>query len=66
MPLLLRALGAKLDGMNIIYRISPLMLAGADQLHLADSTILAHDTVFLGAVVVGNTLLVAKTKAQMK
>ena len=65
-PVLLRALGAKLDGMNIIYRISPLMLAGADQLYLADSAILAHDAVLLGAVVIGDTLLIAKTKAQLK
>ena len=65
-PIVLRALGAKLDGMNIIYRISPLMLAGADQLYLADSAILAHDAVLLGAVVIGDTLLIAKTKAQLK
>lgn len=64
--IVLRALGAKLDGNNIIYRISPLMLAGADQLHLADSATLAHDAAILGAVVVGDTLLIAKTKAQLK
>lgn len=58
--LLLKALGAKLDGRNVIFRIAPIMLAGADQIHLGESVALGYGAAVLGSAVAGDTLLIAK------
>jgi len=57
----LRSLGARLDGAIIAFRMSPLMLAGADQLHLEGSVTLGYDCAILGAAVVNKVLVVAPT-----
>jgi len=60
-PVVLRALGAQLEGRNIIFRLSPAMLAGADQLVLREMATLGNDVAVLGAALIGDTVLIAPT-----
>lgn len=66
-PVILRALGATIDGDNCVFvRLSPLMLAGADQLHFEDSVVVGNGAAILGAAVIGETLIVSPTTIQSK
>lgn len=64
MSLLLRMLGADLGDEVILLRLSPVMLAGADQLHLGDYAALGYGAAVLGATTVGDTLLIAPTAVE--
>ena len=57
--LVLVALGAKLGQRVILNRLSPLMLAGADKLRLGTQVALSTDCAVLGAVLAGDTLIIA-------
>ncbi|KAL4526183.1 hypothetical protein Ndes2437B_g07439 [Nannochloris sp. 'desiccata'] len=62
MPIVLRALGAKIGGKNNIFGLSPAMLAGADQIQLGESATLGYGAAVLGAAVVsGEELIIATT-----
>jgi non-ribosomal peptide synthetase-like protein len=61
MPIVLRALGAKLKGKNVIFGMSSTMLAGADQILLGEFATLGYGAAALGAVISRNELLIAPT-----
>jgi len=63
---MLRALGATLSGTPNILGMSPLMLAGADQIELGSSVTLGNSSVILGAAVVKDTLIIAQTKIKQR
>ena len=57
--IVLVALGAKMGRHVIINRLSPMMLAGADKLHLGTQVALSYDCAVLGAVLSGDVLIIA-------
>jgi thioester reductase-like protein len=62
MPVVMRALGAKIEGQNIIFGLSSAMLVGADQIQLGEFATLGYGAAVLGAAVVsGEELIIATT-----
>ena len=59
MNLVVKSLGGKLNGRNVIFKVLPKMLIGVDQVTLGESASLGHNAAIMGAALVGQDLLIA-------
>jgi len=60
-PFALRSLGARIESLNTMLRIPSITLAGADQIHIAESAKIGDSVSVLGAAYFGDALLIAPT-----